>query len=93
MSTKLPRAQGVYNFTEKDRPGLDDRSRILLTVKDGNIRSGEVRAASFLTLPWRGRVDAKRRGGVKPHNDAFPPHPVSHFASLNVSGTSPSRGG
>src|SRR6201995_1949458 len=27
--------QGVYNFTEKDRYGLDDRSRILLTVKDG----------------------------------------------------------
>ena len=28
-------SQGVYNFTEKDRYGLDDRSRILLTVKDG----------------------------------------------------------
>src|ERR1700754_3653767 len=27
--------QGVYNFTEKDRSGLDDRSRMLLTVKDG----------------------------------------------------------
>ncbi|MEO8319078.1 MAG: ABC transporter substrate-binding protein [Bradyrhizobium sp.] len=27
--------QGVYNFTEKDRYGLDDRSRILLTVKGG----------------------------------------------------------
>lgn len=27
--------QGVYNITEKDRYGLDDRSRILLTVKDG----------------------------------------------------------
>jgi branched-chain amino acid transport system substrate-binding protein len=27
--------QGVYNWTEKDRYGLDDRSRILLTVKDG----------------------------------------------------------
>jgi branched-chain amino acid transport system substrate-binding protein len=27
--------QGVYNFTERDRYGLDDRSRILLTVKDG----------------------------------------------------------
>src|SRR5882757_3361083 len=25
-------SQGVYNFTEKDRYGLDDRSRILLTV-------------------------------------------------------------
>jgi len=28
-------SQGVYNFTEKDRFGLDDRSRILLTVKNG----------------------------------------------------------
>src|SRR6201997_2432644 len=28
-------SQGVYNFTEKDRYGLDERSRILLTVKDG----------------------------------------------------------
>jgi len=28
-------SQGVYNITEKDRYGLDDRSRILLTVKDG----------------------------------------------------------
>src|SRR5262249_7591112 len=28
-------SQGGYNFTEKDRYGLDDRSRILLTVKDG----------------------------------------------------------
>ena len=28
-------SQGVYNFTEKDRFGLDDRSRIILTVKDG----------------------------------------------------------
>ena len=27
--------QGVYNFTDKDRYGLDDRSRIILTVKDG----------------------------------------------------------
>ena len=28
-------SQGVYNFTEKDRYGLDERSRILLTVKNG----------------------------------------------------------
>lgn len=28
-------SQGVYNITEKDRYGLDDRSRIILTVKDG----------------------------------------------------------
>src|SRR5258706_4019408 len=27
--------QGVYNWTEKDRYGLDDRSRIILTRKDG----------------------------------------------------------
>jgi branched-chain amino acid transport system substrate-binding protein len=36
MSEKeLAASQGVYNFTEKDRFGTDDRSRILLTVKDG----------------------------------------------------------
>jgi branched-chain amino acid transport system substrate-binding protein len=36
MSEKdLAATQGVYNFTEKDRYGLDDRSRIILTVKDG----------------------------------------------------------
>jgi branched-chain amino acid transport system substrate-binding protein len=32
---EIAASQGVYNFTEKDRSGLDDRSRILLTVKDG----------------------------------------------------------
>jgi len=32
---ELAASQGVYNFTETDRYGLDDRSRILLTVKDG----------------------------------------------------------
>src|SRR5450432_3002994 len=31
----LAASQGVYNFTEKDRYGLDDRARIILTVKDG----------------------------------------------------------
>jgi branched-chain amino acid transport system substrate-binding protein len=36
MSEKeIVASQGVYNWTEKDRNGLDDRSRILLTVKDG----------------------------------------------------------
>ena len=36
MSEKdMAASQGVYNFTETDRYGLDDRSRILLTVKDG----------------------------------------------------------
>jgi branched-chain amino acid transport system substrate-binding protein len=28
-------SHGVYNFTEKDRFGTDDRARIILTVKDG----------------------------------------------------------
>src|SRR3954468_6344866 len=28
-------SQGVYNFTDKDRYGVDERARILLTVKDG----------------------------------------------------------
>jgi branched-chain amino acid transport system substrate-binding protein len=32
---EMAATQGVYNFTEKDRNGVDDRSRILLTVKDG----------------------------------------------------------
>src|SRR6202051_5125457 len=32
---EIAASQGVYNFTDKDRYGLDDRSRILLTVKDG----------------------------------------------------------
>ena len=36
MSEKeIAASQGVYNFTDKDRYGLDDRSRIILTVKDG----------------------------------------------------------
>jgi len=32
---EIAASQGVYNFTEKDRYGLDARSRILLTVKNG----------------------------------------------------------
>ncbi|OYU91644.1 MAG: branched-chain amino acid ABC transporter substrate-binding protein [Bradyrhizobiaceae bacterium PARB1] len=32
---EIPASQGVYNYTEKDRNGVDDRSRILLTVKEG----------------------------------------------------------
>ena len=32
---EMAATQGVYNFTEKDRYGLDDRARILLTVKGG----------------------------------------------------------
>lgn len=36
MSEKdLAASQAVYNFTEKDRYGVDERSRILLTVKNG----------------------------------------------------------
>jgi branched-chain amino acid transport system substrate-binding protein len=35
IEKELAASQGVYNFTEKDRYGLDERSRILLTVKDG----------------------------------------------------------
>ena len=31
---EIAATQGVYNWTEKDRSGLDERSRILLTVKD-----------------------------------------------------------
>lgn len=33
---ELAASQGVYNFTETNRYGVDDRARILLTVKDGN---------------------------------------------------------
>ena len=32
---EIAASQGVYNFTETDRYGLDDRSRIILTVKNG----------------------------------------------------------
>ncbi|HXB78539.1 MAG TPA: ABC transporter substrate-binding protein [Bradyrhizobium sp.] len=32
---EIAASQGVYSWTEKDRSGLDDRSRILLTVKNG----------------------------------------------------------
>jgi branched-chain amino acid transport system substrate-binding protein len=32
---EIAASQGVYNFTEQDRNGVDERSRILLTVKDG----------------------------------------------------------
>ena len=45
------------------------------------------------TSEARSWVDAKRRGGARPRNEASPPHPVSHFAALNVSRPSPSRGG
>jgi len=29
-------SQGVFNFSEQDRYGVDERARVLLTVKDGN---------------------------------------------------------
>src|SRR5215467_14920642 len=32
---EIAASQGVYDFTEKDRFGVDERARILLTVKDG----------------------------------------------------------
>src|SRR5438105_556735 len=32
---EIAASQGVYNFTEKDRYGVDERARIILTVKDG----------------------------------------------------------
>jgi branched-chain amino acid transport system substrate-binding protein len=32
---EIAASQGVYNWTEKDRSGLDERSRIVLTVKNG----------------------------------------------------------
>src|SRR3954468_11257313 len=35
---EIAASQGVYNFTEKDRFGVDDRARILLTVKDGKYK-------------------------------------------------------
>lgn len=35
---EIAASQGVYNFTEQDRNGVDERSRILLTVKDGKYR-------------------------------------------------------
>ncbi len=39
---EIPASQGVYNFTETDRYGLDDRARIILTVKNGKyVPAGE----------------------------------------------------
>lgn len=32
---EIPASHGVYNFTATDHAGLDDRGRVLLTVKDG----------------------------------------------------------
>jgi branched-chain amino acid transport system substrate-binding protein len=33
---EIPASHGVYNFKPDDHAGLDDRGRVLLTVKDGN---------------------------------------------------------
>lgn len=33
---EIAASQGVYNFTPEDRYGLDQRARVLVTVKDGN---------------------------------------------------------
>ena len=35
---EIAASQGVYNFTEKDRYGVDERARILLTVRDGKYK-------------------------------------------------------
>lgn len=32
---EIPASHGVYNFTPTDHAGLDDRGRVLLTIKDG----------------------------------------------------------
>ncbi len=49
----------------------------------------QMRANALPHPPLEGRVDAKRRGGVEPRNEAAPSHPGSHFATLNVSRPSP----
>jgi branched-chain amino acid transport system substrate-binding protein len=33
---EIAASHGVYNFTPTDHTGLDERGRVLLTVKDGN---------------------------------------------------------
>jgi branched-chain amino acid transport system substrate-binding protein len=38
-------SHGVFNFTETDRYGVDDRARVLITVKDGNWALVQCRAA------------------------------------------------
>lgn len=37
-TTNLAVAQGVYNFSPSNHAGLDDRARVMVTVKDGNWR-------------------------------------------------------
>ncbi len=57
------------------------------------MKSKPVAAMEALPLPWRGRVDREAMGWGEATQRTSPPHPVSHFASLNVSRPSPSRGG
>ena len=59
---EIPASQGVYNFTEKDRYGLDDRSRIILTVKDGKYIPANL-AVSTRRRNGGGRPRKCRRGG------------------------------
>ena len=39
---EIAASHGVYNFTPTDHAGLDERGRVLLTVKDGDLGAGEV---------------------------------------------------
>src|SRR5262249_50444837 len=65
------------------------------------LRRAACRGLAFYTLPWRGRVAANEMsgggGGQCIHLDSVrvekSPHPLSHFAALNVSRPSPPRGG
>ena len=36
VAARVAASQGVFNFTATDRYGVDDRARVLLTVKNGN---------------------------------------------------------
>src|ERR1700758_2409234 len=43
---EIPAGEGVYNVAETDRFGLDDRARVILTVKDGKYTPAELALAS-----------------------------------------------
>src|ERR1700758_1600297 len=43
---EIAASQGVYNVAETDRFGLDDRARVILTVKDGKYTPAELALAS-----------------------------------------------
>ena len=53
---EIAASQGVYNFTEKDRYGLDDRSRIILTVKDGKYVPAKWAGWRTMSKSWVGRI-------------------------------------